>query len=212
MDPSIYQQQPQQQNRAPYPFTGNPQGSSTVMGAGAYPEQYITTNVANNAAYLQTGAGINPMMPISRPVYPVPVVSMASMTGNGRPSAKRAAIYSNMGQGSGQNQLYTAGFPNQQIMNSGRSTVPTQSFVNTDNQNMDGKSPAPIQQNAYAQTLQNANKYYGQLQQAKSNSMGNSFNGLSNQAIHSSIQQEENQVDWLGLGDDDDVVYDFNCS
>src|SRR2546428_70226 len=128
MDPSLYQQQPQQQNRAPYPFTGNPQGSSTVMSAGAYPEQYMTANVANNTAYLQTGTSINPMMSIPRPVYPVPVASMASMTGNGRPLAKRAlgsgTIFSNMGQTSGQNQLYTAGFPNQQIMNAGRSTVP----------------------------------------------------------------------------------------
>src|ERR1044071_9526343 len=88
MDPSIYQQQPQQQNRTPYPFTGNPQGSSAVMSAGAYPEQYMTANVANNAAYLQTGTGINPMMSIPGSVYPVSVASMASMTGNGRP-AKR---------------------------------------------------------------------------------------------------------------------------
>ncbi|RIA87200.1 hypothetical protein C1645_740294 [Glomus cerebriforme] len=228
MDPSIYQQQPQQQNRAPYPFTGNPQGSSTVMGAaGTYPEQYMTANVANNAAY---GTGINPLMPISgRPVYQVPVASMAPITGNGRATAKRGlgsgaqmqTIFSNMGQTSGQNQLYSTGFPNQQIINAGRSTVPTQSFVNTDNQNIDGKSPAPIQQNAYASSIQGINKYYGQLQ--KSNSMGNNFNSLlnqnqsahpqqSNQVIHSSIQQEESQVDWLEFGDDEDVVYDFNCS
>jgi hypothetical protein len=217
MDPSIYQQQPQQPqqpSRAPYPFSGNAQGSSTVMGAGAYSEQYMPNN-----AY---GTGINQMMPISgRPVYPI-----ASITGNSRATAKRAlgsgaqvqSMFSNMGQASGQNQLYTTGFPNQQIV--GRSTVPTQSFVNTDNQNMDGKSPAPIQQNAYASSIQNINKYYGQLQ--KSNSIGNNFNMLnqnhsqhsqqSNQAIHNSIQQEESQVDWLDLGDDEEVVYDFNCS
>ncbi|CAB4477263.1 unnamed protein product [Rhizophagus irregularis] len=217
MDPSIYQQQPQQPqqpSRAPYPFSGNPQGSSTVMGAGAYSEQYMTNN-----AY---GTGINQMMPIpARPVYPI-----ASITGNGRATAKRALgsgaqvqpMFSNMGQTSNQNQLYTTGFPNQIV---GRSTVPTQSFVNTDNQNIDGKSPTPIQQNAYASSIQNINKYYGQLQ--KSNSIGNNFNSLlnqnqsqhsqqSNQAIHNSIQQEESQVDWLDLGDDEEVVYDFNCS
>ncbi|CAG8612086.1 17698_t:CDS:2, partial [Rhizophagus irregularis] len=192
----------------------NPQGSSTVMGAGAYSEQYMTNN-----AY---GTGINQMMPIpARPVYPI-----ASITGNGRATAKRALgsgaqvqpMFSNMGQTSNQNQLYTTGFPNQIV---GRSTVPTQSFVNTDNQNIDGKSPTPIQQNAYASSIQNINKYYGQLQ--KSNSIGNNFNSLlnqnqsqhsqqSNQAIHNSIQQEESQVDWLDLGDDEEVVYDFNCS
>jgi hypothetical protein len=224
MDPSIYQQQPQQQNRAPYPFTENPQGSSTVMGAGAYPEQYnMAANVANNTAY---GTGINPMMPISgRPVYQVPVASIASITGNVRATAKRAlgsgaqmqTIFSNMGQTSGQNQLYTTGFPNQQII--GRSTVPTQSFVNTDNQNMDGKSPAPID-NAYASSIQGINKYYGQI---KPNSMGNNFNSLlnqnqsphtqqSNQAIHNPIQQEESHVDWLEFQDDENIVYDFNCS
>ncbi|CAI2168540.1 2583_t:CDS:2 [Funneliformis geosporum] len=213
MDPSLYQQQrQQQQNRVPY---GNPQGSATVMSAaGAYPQPYMTANTA----YLQQGTGLNPMMSIpSRPVYQVPVASVASMTANGRSAAKRVAIgsgppiptlFSNMGQTPGQNQLYT-GFPSQQIINAGRSTVPTQSFVNTDNQNMDSKSAYQI------------NKYL-QLQ-AKSNSMGNNFNSLlnqnqsphpqqSNQAIHNSIQQEENQVDWLDLGDEDDIVYDFNCS
>ncbi|CAB4423729.1 unnamed protein product [Rhizophagus irregularis] len=131
MDPSIYQQQPQQPqqpSRAPYPFSGNPQGSSTVMGAGAYSEQ------ATAKRALGSGAQVQPM-------------------------------FSNMGQTSNQNQLYTTGFPNQIV---GRSTVPTQSFVNTDNQNID--------------------------------------------AIHNSIQQEESQVDWLDLGDDEEVVYDFNCS
>ncbi|CAG8477857.1 13464_t:CDS:2 [Funneliformis mosseae] len=201
MDPSLYQQRQQQQNRVPY---GNPQGPATVMSAAAYPQPYMTANTA----YLQQGTGLNPMMSIpSRPVYQVPVASVASMTANGRSATKRVALgsgtpiptlFSNIGQTPGQNQLYT-GFPSQQIINAGRSTVPTQSFVNTDNQNMDSKS-------AYL------NKYL----QLQAKSMGNNFNNLlnqnqsphpqqSNQAIHNSIQQEDSQVDWLDLGDEDDI-------
>ncbi|CAG8614940.1 15655_t:CDS:2 [Acaulospora morrowiae] len=237
MDPSLYQQR-QQQNRVSYPFTGNPQaGSTNVMGVGAYPQQYLSANMTNNAGYLQSSNGINPMMPISgRPVYPVPVASMTSMTTNGMPAAKRVAlapnppmqnVFSNITQTPGQNQLYatTGGFPSQQMMSAGRSTAPTQSFVNTDIQNIDGKNSISMQANTYATPIQNINKYYGQFQQqtpTKANAIANNFNNLlnqpqsphsqQNQAMQNSIQQDDSQVDWLELGDDDDIVYDFNCS
>ncbi|CAG8450890.1 6745_t:CDS:2 [Diversispora eburnea] len=238
MDPSLYQQR-QQQNRVPYPFPGNPQaGSANVMGTGIYSPQYLPANMTNNTGYLQS-SNINPMMPTSgRPVYPVPVASMTSMTTNGMPAAKRVALapnpqmqsmFSNITQNPGQNQLFAtaSGFPNQQqMMNSGRS-VPTQSFVNTD-QSIEGKTPIPMQSNNYASSP-NINKYYGQFQQptpTKANpigNMGSNFNNLlnqsqsshsqqPNQAIQNSMPQDESQVDWLELGDDEDIVYDFNCS
>ncbi|CAG8669058.1 528_t:CDS:2 [Acaulospora colombiana] len=237
MDPSLYQQR-QQQNRVSYPFTGNPQaGSTNVMGVGSYPQQYLSANMTNNAGYLQSGNGIN-MMPVSgRSVYPVPVASMTSMTTNGMPAAKRVALapnppiqnmYSNITQAPTQNQLYAAagGFPNQQMISAGRPTVPTQSFVTADIQNIDGKNQVSVQANTYATPMQNVNKYYGQFQQTptKANAMANNFNNLlnqpqsphsqqQNQAMQNSIQQDDNQVDWLvDLGDDDDIVYDFTCS
>ncbi|CAG8745369.1 24351_t:CDS:2 [Gigaspora rosea] len=235
MDPSLYQQQRQQQNRVPYPFTGNPQaGLANVMGAGTYPQQYMT-NITNSAGYIQSNTGINPMMPIpGRPVYPVPVASLTSMTTNGMPAAKRVAlaptppmqsIFSNIAQTPGQNQLYTAGggFPNQQMISPGRPTVPAQSFVNTDNQNMDGKSSTSMHTNAYAASIQSIDKHYGQFQQQtppKANTMGNNFNNLlnqtqtthpqqQNQTISNPFMQDDSQTNWLEF-DDDDIVYDFS--
>ncbi|CAG8478499.1 8711_t:CDS:2 [Racocetra fulgida] len=236
MDPSLYQQQRQQQNRVPYPFTGNPQaGLANVMGAGTYPQQYMT-NITNNPGYVQSNTGINPMMSISgRPVYPVPVASLTSMTTNGMPAAKRVAlaptplmqsIFSNIAQTPGQNQLYTAGggFPNQQMISSGRPTVPAQSFVNTDNQNMDGKSSTSMHTNAYATSIQSIDKHYGQFQQQtppKANTIGNNFNSLlnqtktthpqqQNQAISNPFMQDDGQTNWLEF-DEEDFVYDFSC-
>ncbi|CAG8502941.1 31606_t:CDS:2 [Racocetra persica] len=235
MDPSLYQQQRQQQNRVPYPFTGNPQaGLANVMGAGTYPQQYMT-NITNNPGYVQSNTGINPMMSISgRPVYPVPVASLTSMTTNGMPAAKRVAlaptppmqsIFSNIAQTPGQNQLYTAGggFSNQQMISSGRPTVPAQSFVNTDNQNMDGKSSTSMHTNAYAASIQSIDKHYGQFQQQtppKANTIGN-FNSLlnqtktthpqqQNQAISNPFMQDDGQTNWLEF-DEEDFVYDFSC-
>ncbi|CAJ0646923.1 14825_t:CDS:2, partial [Entrophospora sp. SA101] len=157
-------------------------GSTNVIGTGIYPQQYLTSTYPNNASYLQaSNSNMNPMMSITgtRSVYPVPVASLASITGNGMPAAKRVAlapttttqpiqnIYPNLAQNQlqlAQNQLYGSSgnstFSNQ-LINTVRTanTVPTQTYLGTDGSSIDAQS-------------------------------------------------FENQMDWLELTNDEDIVYD----
>nr|CAG8582844.1 1068_t:CDS:10 [Entrophospora candida] len=218
-------------------------GSTNVIGTGIYPQQYLTSTYPNNASYLQTSnSNMNPMMSITgtRSVYPVPVASLASITGNGMPAAKRVAlapttttqpiqnIYPNLAQNQlqlAQNQLYGSSgnstFSNQ-LINTVRTanTVPTQTYLGTDGSSIDGKTVGSLQPN-YVSSMQNINKYYEQLQkqqlQQKLNPIANNYNLINNshpaaQQINHTIQNPaqsfENQMDWLELTNDEDIVYD----
>nr|CAG8642134.1 6191_t:CDS:2 [Entrophospora candida] len=169
MDPSLYQQQqqtPQQNFVVPYNFIGAPQ-------TGIYPQQYSNADDQNNAHLQAYSSNSNPMMSIAetRSVYPVPVESPRSITGNDMPAAKRFAlaqsiqnIYPNLIQNQSQlapDQLYGGSssiFPNPSI-NTARtiSTLPTRTNLSTDGSNhynlINNSHPAAQQIN---QTIQNS--------------------------------------------------------
>ncbi|CAG8544915.1 12252_t:CDS:2 [Ambispora gerdemannii] len=224
MDPSLYQQQREQQHRAAYPFP-----ATEAAVPGGYPQPY---NFSNNSAYMGAAAnGINSMMPNlgNRTMFTAtPVAAVSSMTANGMPPAKRVAlappttmqnIYPNLSQGSLQNQFYSTGGNNNdnnsnnnanQILRLARPPMPNHSsFMNPMSQGMDMKSQA-----AAAATMQANNpyasidsvKYYGQYpQQAQKPVIG--MNNLMNQSMHSIVPPDDNGVGWLDI---DDTVYDFS--
>ncbi|CAH1766190.1 13347_t:CDS:2 [Entrophospora sp. SA101] len=144
---------------------------------GIYPQQYSNADDQNNAHLQAYSSNSNPMMSIAetRSVYPVPVESPRSITGNDMPAAKRFAlaptttqsiqnIYPNLIQNQSQlapDQLYGGSssiFPNP-LINTVRtiSTLPTRTNLSTDGSNhynlINNSHPAAQQIN---QTIHNS--------------------------------------------------------
>ncbi|CAJ0762666.1 4698_t:CDS:2, partial [Entrophospora sp. SA101] len=168
---------------------------------GIYPQQYSNADDQNNAHLQAYSSNSNPMMSIAetRSVYPVPVESPRSITGNDMPAAKRFAlaptttqsiqnIYPNLIQNQSQlapDQLYGGSssiFPNP-LINTVRtiSTLPTRTNLSTDGSN-------------HYNLINNSHPAAQQI----------------NQTIHNSIHPFNNQMDWLELTNDEDIDYDFN--